>query len=55
MQAANQEPIPVGLEINYEPRRPEFDPTLGVRIEVEMKGEPRNRLVAIGIRSRKAS
>lgn len=48
MPAANREPIPAGLTINYEPRKPEFDPTLGVRLEVERKGEPRNRLVTIG-------
>ena len=40
--------IPAGLEINFEPRRPEFDPTLSIEVDVERRGEPRNRLVTIG-------
>jgi hypothetical protein len=46
--ADTREPIPAGLEISYEPRRPEFDPTLNVEVEVDWTGRPRNRLVAIG-------
>src|SRR4051794_25621492 len=43
-----RQPIPAGLEINYEPRRPEFDPTLNVEVDVDRTGSPRNRLVTIG-------
>jgi hypothetical protein len=43
-----REAIPAGLEIHFEPRRPEFDPTLNVEVDVERTGEPRNRLVSIG-------
>jgi hypothetical protein len=32
----------------HEPRVPETDPTLGVEVNNEWQGEPRNRLVAIG-------
>jgi hypothetical protein len=46
--ADNREPIPPGLEIHYEPRRPELDPTLNVIVDVDRAGEPRNRLVTIG-------
>jgi hypothetical protein len=46
--ASDREPIPTGLDINYEPRRPELDPTLDINVEVDRTGEPRNRLVAIG-------
>ena len=46
--ADKREPIPAGLEIHYEPREPEFDPTLNIDVEVDRTGEPRNRLVTIG-------
>src|SRR6476660_7644255 len=42
-RAAKREPIPAGLEIHYEPRRPEFDPTLNIEVEVDRTGLPRNR------------
>src|SRR4051794_20235894 len=40
--------IPADLEIHYEPRRPETDPTLGVRVAVPDGPEPKHRLVTIG-------
>lgn len=40
--------IPSDLEIHWEPRRPEFDPTLNVEVDVDRTGSPRNRLVTIG-------
>ena len=43
-----REPIPAGLQINREPRRPEFDPTLNIPVDVDRTGSPRNRLVTIG-------
>ena len=46
--ADEREAIPAGLEIHFEPRRPEFDPTLNIELEVDRTGEPRNRLVTIG-------
>jgi hypothetical protein len=46
--ADDAEKIPAGLEIHYEPRRPEFDPTLNIEVDVGLTGEPRNRLVTIG-------
>ena len=45
---AKREPIPADLEIHYKPRRPEFDPTLSIEVEVDRSGSPRNRLVTIG-------
>jgi hypothetical protein len=45
---SNRERIPAGLEINREPRRPQFDPTLGIAVEIDRTGSPRNRLVTIG-------
>ena len=42
------EDAPAGLELRYVPRRPEFDPALGIPVEVERAGTPRNRLVTIG-------
>src|SRR5215470_7186624 len=42
------EPIPDDLQINFEPRRPEFDPTLNIDVEVDRSGSPPNRLVTIG-------
>jgi hypothetical protein len=46
--ADSREPIPAGLEIHSEPRRPELDPTLNIDVDVDRTGEPRNRLVTIG-------
>jgi hypothetical protein len=46
--ADRRESIPADLEIHHEPRRPEFDPTLNVAVEVDRTGQPRNRLVTIG-------
>jgi hypothetical protein len=46
--AADRETMPAGLEIRHEPRRPEDDPTLGIDVEVDRTGSPRNRLVTIG-------
>jgi hypothetical protein len=45
-----RQPIPPGLKINREPRRPEEDPKLGIPLPkpVDRKGLPRNRLVTIG-------
>jgi hypothetical protein len=40
--------IPAGVEIHREPRKPEFDPTLNVPVEVDRTGSPKNRLVTIG-------
>jgi hypothetical protein len=49
MPAADEhDTIPAGLHIHFEPRRPEFDPTLNIEVDVERTGEPHNRLVAIG-------
>ena len=44
----DREPIPAELEIHRTPRRPEFDPTLNIDVEVDRPGQPRNRLVTIG-------
>jgi hypothetical protein len=46
--AETREPLPAGLEIRREPREPQFDPTLGIEVEVDRPGTPRNRLVTIG-------
>ena len=43
-----RQPVPASLVINYEPRRPEFDPTLNIAVEVDRTGSPRNRLVTLG-------
>ena len=45
---ASGESIPAELEINHQPRRPEFDPELNIVVEVDRTGAPRNRLVTIG-------
>jgi hypothetical protein len=44
----SRQPIPAGIEINHNPRRPEFDPTLNIDVEVDRTGAPRNQLVTIG-------
>lgn len=44
----SSEAIPAGLEINRETRRPEFDPTLNIEVEVDRTGAPQNRLVTVG-------
>jgi hypothetical protein len=46
--ADDREAIPDGLDVHYEPRRPEFDPTLNIEVEIDRTGQPRNRLVTIG-------
>ena len=35
---ASRQPIPAGLEIHHEPRRPEFDPTLNIDVDVDRTG-----------------
>jgi hypothetical protein len=45
---ARREAPPAGLKINREPREPEDDPTLGIPVDVDRTGSPRNRLVTIG-------
>jgi hypothetical protein len=39
---------PAELEIHYEPRCPESDPTLGIAVKVTRTGQPPHRLVTIG-------
>jgi hypothetical protein len=39
---------PAEVEVTDEPREPVEDPTLGIPVEVDRKGTPRNRLVTIG-------
>ena len=39
---------PAGLTINYEPRKPVEDPTLGIPVDVDRTATPKNRLVTIG-------
>src|SRR5262249_24797892 len=46
--SATREPTPAGLEIHFEPREPEVDPTLNIPVEVDRTGVPRNWLVTIG-------
>lgn len=48
MPATESHPVPAGLDVNFEPRRPEFDPTLNIEVEVDRTGSPKNRLVTIG-------
>jgi hypothetical protein len=43
-----REPLPADLTINYEPRRPERDPTLGIPVHVDRADVSPNRLVTIG-------
>ena len=38
------EHVPASVEISYEPRVPETDPTLGVAVSVDRSGTPANRL-----------
>jgi hypothetical protein len=40
--------VPPQVKIQWEPREHEVDPKLGIEVEVDRKGEPRNRLVTIG-------
>lgn len=42
------EEAPAGFEVSYIPRQPEFDATLGIPVDVDRTGTPRNRLVTIG-------
>ena len=39
---------PAGLKVNFEPREPVRDPTLGIQVDVDRTGTPTNRLVTIG-------
>jgi hypothetical protein len=39
---------PAGLTVNHEPREPKEDPTLGIPVDVDRTGTPKNRLVTIG-------
>ena len=39
---------PAGLKVNFEPREPVRDPTLGIQVDVDRTGSPTNRLVTIG-------
>jgi hypothetical protein len=39
---------PAGLKVNHEPREPKEDPTLGIPVDVDRTGTPKNRLVTIG-------
>jgi hypothetical protein len=48
MADEKREKIPDDLEIHTEPRKPEFDPTLSIEVEVDRTGRPGNRFVTIG-------
>src|SRR5690242_18492907 len=39
---------PDDVDVQMEAREPEFDPKVGVEVEVKAQGTPRNRLVTIG-------
>jgi hypothetical protein len=48
MGRCEHEPIPDGVEIRRSARAPETRSDVGVRVEVDRRGAPRNRLVTIG-------
>src|SRR4051812_1748773 len=48
MPPARRQPLPPGLVINTEAREPVLDPRLGIEVDVDRTGSPRNRLVTIG-------
>ena len=43
-----REPVPDGVDITRTPRKPEWRSDVGIELEVERRGRPRNRLVTIG-------